>query len=446
MNLLEAALSQYTHIKSSGSDGAAIVAGQLAAWIDQDVCPAIQQLLKRADFQMLAKWSITQLTVDAHSRERQSIDAVDRGLVEVSSLLSQFVQEPVIALAVTTADRANGTAPVPPDNGAGADDNTESVLGLSAIQFIATRPWHDLVALADYFGPAVDLNLKDRAASLGPNSSHVQIAGFTPYFNPRLKPLGDFVSRMLLTRIEYWQGILQRFWVRCQSALHKAHLDGGAIWQRISEAWGNVYRNYESLRQDLLGDDARKLRDHCCALVQIYAAFRPMAKFPWLGLADEFSGKAATVRFRIERRSDVALADQVAAALSGVALLYWSEIDPDLLLAQKLEDQKLVVVSGPGRREVYWLGKFIEADWFKHEAAWNFLLRLAEHAAQALGVDSFDLAGARGKDARYRLKRLIPAELLDLIRPAGPGTHRLDVDISQVSILRFEAVDRLAQA
>ena len=42
----------------------------------------------------------------------------------------------------------------------------------------------------------------DREAYLGPGTRQMQIGICLPYINPRLRPLGDFMSRMLLVRVE----------------------------------------------------------------------------------------------------------------------------------------------------------------------------------------------------------------------------------------------------
>ena len=67
----------------------------------------------------------------------------------------------------------------------------------------ASRPWRDLVAVHDYFYPVSDLHLIDRERYLGSNRGHVQVGEFLPAINLRLRPLGDFVSRTRLDRIDY---------------------------------------------------------------------------------------------------------------------------------------------------------------------------------------------------------------------------------------------------
>jgi len=141
--------------------------------------------------------------------------------------------------------------------------------------YIARRPWRDLVVLEDYFGPVSDLNLVDRQGYLGPDSSQVQIAEFLPFGNPQLGSLGDFVSRMLLIRIEYWQSLLQRFWLRCQTALPISTPQDAARWATVGDSWQRLQQSSQRLRQACLASPTAQLRKACMALLQVHACYRP---------------------------------------------------------------------------------------------------------------------------------------------------------------------------
>src|SRR6185436_16207325 len=104
---------------------------------------------------------------------------------------------------------------------------------------------------------------------------------------------------------------------------------------------------------------------------------------------------------------------------------YRGPVDPAAVLEGECRARALVVVAGVGRREAYWRGRRLEVDWFAQQAPWDLLVALAEQAASGRGADAFTLGGGGTlKDRRYRLRKLLPADLDAAIRPAGRGTYR----------------------
>jgi hypothetical protein len=428
-------------------------AEELSDWLDRDVCPVVQEVLSRPDFQELVVWPVRRLQPGGSSRERALIEAVDAGLVQSARLLATFAGRHAGRGGPLKSELSGGPTSVHPSLGTGLSAATNDALkagGLLTIEFIAERPWRDLVAVIDYFGPVADLNLVDREAYLGPKSQNVQVGAFLPVTNPALRPLGDFVTRTLLIRIDYWQSILQRFWVRCASDHLRNPADHEDLWKRIGDAREKLWHDIEDLRHSCSADESAKLRESCIALVQLYAAYRPKERFPWLGLEGSWSRMALTFRHRLERQNDGSVPNQVASAMAEIATLYRSELDAEELIRQKSGMHALVLVEGPGRREAYWHAALIKADWARQAVPWRFLCQLAEHLLKAgRGVDACDFPEKMDfsvKDARYRLKPLIPKDLMDLIIPAGRGTQKLDISPDEVCALRFDEGDRLVSA
>ena len=151
----------------------------------------------------------------------------------------------------------------------------------------------------------------------------------------------------------------------------------------------------------------------------------------------------------MERRHDLAVPNQTAAALLHVTTLYQRAVDAEDVLNEKRRSYRLVVVTGRGRCEVYWKGQRVEADWSEQRAPWSLLLALVEQAKSGQGADAFDLEPeARGalKDRRYRLKQQLPAELDAHIQPAGRGTYQLHLPPGELCLLQFEEEERLVEA
>jgi hypothetical protein len=302
------------------------------------------------------------------------------------------------------------------------------------------------VSIEDYFRPLSDLNLVAWEAFLGPGVRRVAVGDFLPYCNPHLRPAGDFVSRTLLTRASYWEDVLTRFSVRCQSAVHAGGLEGGRRWTAVGAARRDVREASEQLRDRCLFGAEARLRGACVALVQVLACYRPCGNLGWLGLPPGLARGAIWIRHRVEQRQDATIPDQIAGCLAEVAPLVRGRPDPEALVEERRQTHLLLVVTGCGRREVYWRGEPVPVDWSKQRAPWDLLIALAEQAQSARGADALHLddgMGGSAKDRRYRLRKLLPQDLSDSIAPAGRNTYRLALARGAVCLLRFEDDERL---
>jgi hypothetical protein len=459
------ALRRYERIRPEPRENLnSFKAEELADWIERDVGPLVVELSRRPTFQTLARWPLEHLMPGAASLERKLIESVELRLTATAQALAAVARKTEIAPALTatfsaatasvearsllkrSANQGKGDA----DGDAEADVDARcnavkewQTLSGSLMEFIAQRPWLDLTSSLDFFGPAADLNLKDRAAYTGPDTSPVQIGVFLPYCNPRLRLLGDFVSRMLLIRVEHWQQALRGFFSHYCSSIRPEVRSRNRSWSAAEGGYAQLDAEARQLRQMLLGGSEAKLREAAIALVQIHAAFQPQSDFSWLGAESPSVAFAAQYRDAIEHRQNVALPEQIAASLAEFGGIYRSDEDPEETLRQALVQYSLVVVEAPGRREAYWKGAATGDRWSQKNTCWQFLVALAEVAKLKLGVDAFNV-DCSVKDARSRIKGIIPQELDSLIRPAGRGTYTLNLVPEQICILRVEAEDRLA--
>ena len=450
---LDSVSRRYERICSDENEpGLKLRAEALADWLDRDVCPLVQELLERSDFRTWASWPIERLAEDASGEERGWIEAVDTALVRAGETLVIFAELAVAQSVLVQSEaagvsRSNSTShptlsladhpdEIGPQDGSSARRSADAMTqALAGMKFIASRPWVDLVAIGDYFAPVNDLNLGDREAFLGPNTWHVQIGEFSRYCNPRLRPLGDFISRTLLIRVEFWQNMTQRFWTACQRMAHESQLADSQEWSNCAAAMRELSQCAEGLRHGLMDDRRLRLREACLALVQIYASFRPRADFSFLGPLAKLVGNAGAFRYLAVNRQVLAIPEQIAAALTEAASLYRSPEDQEDRIRELSLRHSLLIVEGPGRREAYWNGEVLDADWQKHEKPWSLLLALAERQLLGRGADGLD-ANCSAKDARHRLKQLIPDDLNRKIAPAGRGTYKLELGTDDVCILQ----------
>jgi hypothetical protein len=452
LDRLDVALRRYEQILATPQEPIpATKAEKLSLWLEQDVCGIAEDLVDRPDFQVEARWPIDHLAAQAATDERALVEAVDADLVEYAQRLANFARVPAVRTALLRLGPHNELLPEGDskgtDPGCNHANGSGMPLGLRTLEYIARRPWCDLVAVQDYFYPASDLNLTDREAFLGPNGHRVQVGEFLPFLNPRLQSLGDFVARTLVIRVEYWQRVLQRFWVRCTGALHDCPKNGSQ-WEGILDGQQHLHEHFEALREMCLASQQAEVRHACITLLQVYADYRPRANLNWLGLPPIWARTGGWVRQRLERQHDLTIGEQAATALINLTAMYRIHVGPDTVLETKRRAFPLVVVTGPGRREVHWHGQLLDVDWVANNAPWDLLAALVERVKSAQGADAIDLKLAiRGslKDRRYRLKSLLPADLDDKVVPAGRGTYRLDLRPEEVCLLRFEDDERLTE-
>ncbi len=390
---LEVAQRRYERIRPSAAGPASpLLAEELSLWLETEVCGVVEELVERPDFRARARWPLEHLRNGARGAERLQVEAVDSGLVAWAGRLVAGAREAAVGAELLKGGPSTDRRPRgnPPGGSRGSQNPPGAPVppSLAVIECIAGRPWRDLVALGDYFGPSSDLHLTDRERFLGPGSQRVLVGEFLPLLNPRLRPLGDCVSRMLLARVAYWQGVLQRFLVRCATARWFSPGESHPAWAAVVEAGRQVQEGHERLREACLAGPEAAVRNACIALVQVYAAYRPRADLAWLGVPSGTSG-ASVIRYRVERRHDVAVTEQVAAALLGVARLYREEPDAEAVIGEKCRCHALVVVMGRGRREVYWQGQRVEVDWFRNGAPWELLACLVERAGSVQGADAY---------------------------------------------------------
>ena len=349
-------------------------------------------------FRTQARWPLDHLLPGARSSERERIESIEMLLAGTAQKLAAFAKQHSLAAVTSVIASAPTTATIAVGGDGHRDaDETESGLessgvrdwqplsGRTLMEFVAGKPWRDLASAADYFCPAAELNLMDREAYLGPGTRQMQIGVCLPYINPRLRPLGDFMSRMLLVRVEYWRNALSGFFKACGRSVGPEARDRDMQWSAAQRDFGLLDKEIVRLRHMLSSGNDAKLRHACLSLVQIHAAYFPESDFSWLGEASDFVGCAAYYRDAIEHRENFLLAEQIAAALAECAECYRSRETPEEVLNKTLARHSLVLVEGIGRREAYWKGTMAGERWGGQPALWQFLLSIGRRRQSATG-------------------------------------------------------------
>jgi hypothetical protein len=118
--------------------------------------------------------------------------------------------------------------------------------------------------------------------------------------------------------------------------------------------------------------------------------------------------------------------------------------DPEERLLEAISSHQLVLVRGNGRHLAYWKRKKIQAGWDPCARIWELFWQLAESAHRTGGEVSWDqLTDCQNEKQiihrRSRLKKMIPVDLNDLIKPGSePRTYKLKMDANQIELIELE--------
>lgn len=427
-DLMDLALDGYEVIRAQcDADPPGHRSRRLGEWLRRDAVAAIDDLAARADFQIQARWSMDHLQAGAAGADRKLVDSVDAALVEHAAALARFAADGDVmprleALALPFPHTAAATGKVPGSSGVGT------------VQFIAQRPWQDLVSVRDFFKPSAGLNLK---AEAGPRPHPVE---FVPMFHDALRQPGDHIVGMLLRRVRYWMEDLQWFRARCTQVARDLGLAAGcdtAVLETGKQLGGCV----AELEGRLTGTPDARLREACVVLVQAYAGFHPQPDLKWLKPADA-SGAAVIFRFWLENHDETLVASRIAAALGAASRKYRGKVPAEDVLREAARSYALVLAQGLGTRTMYWRGEPVNATVIG-TAQWDTMWALALKTKQGQGLDHVHFGtGRQGKEAVSRpqlsgrinrLKTTLPGDLASRIDGKSVlGTYLLELAANEI--------------
>ena len=111
LDRLEAAVRDYDRVREAGCNDSLRGAEALSFWIQDKVCPVVDQLLARPDFRKLARWPLDQLTEQANTEPRHLVENVENALVASAKRLVDLSQTPVLQrfIAIIDEGKRQGT-------------------------------------------------------------------------------------------------------------------------------------------------------------------------------------------------------------------------------------------------------------------------------------------------------------------------------------------------
>ena len=456
MDQVERAQRQYRRIAPQPVlDWPDVPIEKMKVWVEDDVCPVVEAYRHRPAFMDHAIWPLRALARGAGTAERDLIDAVDAGLVRSARSLLALAGQQAVHRRLRALNPATPqiTAEAVVVGGAGArrvDVHWEAVdrlpLEIAQVEQIAGRFWSDLACGHDYFAPMGGWMERPEGEEGGgatePAGSRATPGEFVLDLNPALHPVGDFVSRCLLRRVEILFGLLETFRRKCLHAVQSVGLVAAGrvdVVDAERQCWQALSDGVQALNQACFSGPEARRRDACVILTQTYAAFGRAPDLVWLGLPADVVAFGATVlrhRFTNQRNGD--MMDRIAAALGDLRDLYEGGPPQQSAIDEAIARGGLVVIEAS--KEAFWELQRIDQSWREHPACWKLLRQLAAVARVQGAVKEGDLypdSGARSKlpTTVSRLKKLLPPSLGSRIRPVhGERRYRLELESHRVDL------------
>ena len=432
MDLVELVLRQYQRLApptdraptSEESDA-------LENWLSAGVCRIAGDLFKRQDFQKLAKWPLAAFGYDADSPQRRLLRAVDTGLIEFARALVRLAELPSVMPLLVDFE---AKWPRPAESWLAGKD-AGGLPSIAAVETIASRPWFDLAAPEEFFHPCRQLNTR---------LSEPRLDLFDQFANPKLPLLGDFVTRSIFLRSDYWRAQLERLYGACVFAL--------SLWGDVSliedalTARTVLEGSLQEFRSACLTEPAFRLRECAIALVQVYNAYAATPNLEWLGVpADVIETEGVFTRTLVRQEvCNPAAFEQIVAALMGAAQMHRTADDGREKLSKAVAEKSLVLVDSP--RRAFWNSRRIDVDWERKTMLWELFWELASRAQRGLPVDRELLSNKKSeranRDRRSDLGSLLPPELNERIVSAGRYTYRLNLPPEDIAIFVHEDEER----
>lgn len=414
----------------------------IRVWLADDVCPVVADYCKRPAFKDLATWPVRVLVPGADNTERRLIEAVDKGFVQSARALLGIARQkrvyqhlldlnPPKENVIAKTVELTGTAVASISVERAAMDNLS--VEIHQIERVAERFWIDLVSAQDYFEPS--------GGWVSRNPPERQAGDFVAALNPELHPIGDFVTRALLRRVEGLMDSLTRFRGACREAAQMTSSRCSARLEEEQHVWQRLTADVAALQKSCLTRWDAPLRDSCVILTQTYAAFDRAPGLAWLGIpADAIDLGVSLLRHRLTHARNPEMIDRIAAALGDLRHLYDGDTPLQAAVEEAIASGGLVLVKSS--REVYWEGKRVEAAWHRRPVLWRLLWELADKAIRVAAVKENHLyphSGARSKLATNlgRLTDLLPQTLMRQISSVhGERSYRLQLEGNRIHLFQ----------
>lgn len=416
------------------------VSDRVEQWLTREVCPLVEELAASRAFRSTTLWSVEHLSSRVQTPERHLVADVDR---ELKAFASAIYRLSVVNDEADIPDKH----PLTQFSRRYQDD----------VKYIADQPWFDLVCEGDFFGPSNDLFLKTDCL----NRKHTSAFQKTELHIP----LGDYVTRLLLARVDYWKATLERI----ANAIPREAMSGQdprfKVVNHIFERRIALDEAMDRLSRQCLDSGPYARREACTALTLIYAAYSPSANLRWLGV-DESEWKVAgrIIRSWVRRPGTIqtpqimasgaiimdegdraSLCDpdvirQIASSLQEMTTFYGVPDDPREIIRDESSRARLVLIDCKCRAVVFDGTAILAGEWDKNEKSWDLLWTLANNPKQP--IDHEMISSCRKSNFRSRRKRLSKLlmegcpELDTVIDTDSKNGYVLDLNAEEIALLQ----------
>jgi len=438
MDRLELARRKYQRIAPGPLELDEEKSDEIEAWLREYVVPLVSDLQRNPAFRRYVKFGVERLAAETDVPERQQVVAVSDALAACASEVAKLGDREEDRENVRGGDN-------PPESDALGHEvrlRTPQTIEIEDSRWIvgkmAERPWFDLVSSMDF---------PYHSGRLYVTSEDSRFHRLFHSFQHDIPVLGDGVTRLLFARLDFWVYHLKRVWHQVMGQSPRSSDGRNHSHDRLFAAMLQVDQCVEELKTTCFRGNDAQMRDSCCALMQVYAAFHSKPRIPWLDLPEshcQVSGKMLRVQFRrrgeliecervdagrireIGRREasliDIESVHTILAAIEDVAELYRRDLFPEEIIDEARSRYRLVVVAQP--RMAFFDGVKLDIDWNRQGRLWELCQLLAEHGERLECVDRHHLSGSPRPHAFTNLKSRLCRILMESDdSPNGPATQ-----------------------
>lgn len=365
---IDIALDRYRSLRRQQADFDAF-----HVWIDELVCPIVEQLMSDVRFREYAHWPIRHLVRTSTSPARRAIEQVDQRIVELARMvvadLDRNPNDEELRL-LSNRDMCGQRS---------ADEISidECIL---RTRWAARRPWIDFVNPTDYFHPHHGLFLGDGQYAI----RNLQDELIDDVEDGIVLQFTDYLTRLLILRIEFWLHPLRRV---IKSALGNDLRSPISAMRPIWESEVDVDRQLDQLLSLCYTGRIGCLPESCITLTLVYMARHRLARIDWLVPREVQDAVRQFGRVRVPRQiRDVETLDRIAAALDACSEILSTHPDLDEIIQDAVHGHELVVEMGT--RSIFWRGSQISVDLNTPE--WELFRSLVERYKQHGSTTTWD--------------------------------------------------------
>ncbi len=413
---------------------------RLTHWLRDNVCAVMDQFIRRPAFRNAATWPLRTFEPTSASAERTLLQRVDDLLVAYASAITELADvEPYRGILASSDYMVQVVSRESVVVGDGRErvlereftDFDELAHERSQTEGISTRYWDALVSPLDYFYPYHAFSAEERGKR--------QWASLIPSLNRDLHPVGDFITRCMLERIDMLRRSLEGYRSKVRTAVAQTSIRHDQLLEREEATWDELVACIDQLRSASSDAANVQLYDSCVILTQVYVAFRSEPDVKWLGLPEHIIQSGVALSGLCGSWSAPEIADRVAVALRDLGRLY-EHAAPNVEAFEEAVGT-LVLVVNKATCELYWRGEPVVpkgSPWSSRRPMWSLFCKLVESCEARSSISAADVYDEIKGDSTLstaigRLRKKLPPELAELIVLGGDAaTYRIDLKPHEV--------------